>query len=215
MIARLSLTVLLLAAALVQAGEEKRTFSVQVDKKHAGTNQIVIETRADGTQTMTCQAEVVVKATLYTYKYTFKGSETWQGDVLSKFSTSTNDDGKKHTVAAEVGKDGLDMTADGKNFLVKGPVWTTTYWKLPAQINRGPNVTLIDADTGKIINAKFEKIGVEKTKMLNQQVDCVHYRLSEGVQVDLWYDGDDRLIRQESIEEGHKTVLEISRLQRD
>ena len=81
---------------------------------------------------------------------------------------------------------------------------------------RGPNVTLFDADTGKLINARMERVGIEKITILGKKgVDCNHYKLTGGVQVDLWYDGTDRMVRQESVEQGHRTILELSRLQRE
>jgi hypothetical protein len=39
-----------------------------------------------------------------------------------------------------------------------------------------------------------------------------HYKLTGKVNVDLWYDGSDRLVRQEWVESGHKTVLELVRV---
>jgi hypothetical protein len=41
-----------------------------------------------------------------------------------------------------------------------------------------------------------------------------HYRLSGKVAVDVWYDGSERLVRQEWVEEGHRTVLELARVRR-
>jgi hypothetical protein len=35
-----------------------------------------------------------------------------------------------------------------------------------------------------------------------------------GVQVDVWYDQNERLVHQESLEDGHRTVLEITGIRR-
>jgi hypothetical protein len=207
---------LLAAASLVQAGgEEHRSFSVWVDKKPAGSHHIVIQSRDDGAQVVTAQADVAVRILLVNFRYTYRGSETYKDGRLLQMSTTTNDDGKKHSVTIEATKEGLAMKADGKDFLVKGEPWVTTYWKLPPEKQRGPNIQLLDADTGKLINAKFEKVGIEKITLLGRPTECTHYKLSGGVQVDLWYDGDERMVRQESIEQGHRTLLELSRLQKD
>ncbi len=203
------------ATFLHAAGEERRTFSILVDNKPAGSHVLLIQSRDDGSEVVTSQADVVVKGLLFTYKYAYRGVETWQGDRLLRLSTTTNDDGKKHSVAAEAAKDGLAMKADGKESLVKGAFWLTSYWKLPSEKQRGPGILLIDADTGNLINARMEKVGAEKMTVLGQTVELNHYRLTGGVKADLWYDGADRLMRQESIEDGHLTVLELSRLQRD
>ena len=111
--------------------------------------------------------------------------------------------------------DGLAVKADGKETMVKGSVWPTSYWKLPSEKNRGPGIVLIDADTGNLINARMEKVGVEQRTVLGQAVELNHYRLTGGVKADVWYDNADRLTHQESIEDGHLTVLELTRLQRN
>jgi Family of unknown function (DUF6134) len=213
---RAALFVVLYGASFLRAGgEERRTFSVQIDKKPSGSHEIVIQTRDDGSEVVTCQADIAVKALLVTYKYTYHGVETWKDNRLLRLATTTNDDGKKHAVSAEATKDGLAIKADGKESLVKGLFWLTSYWKLPSEKQRGPGILLIDADTGNLINARMEKVGVEKMTVLGQMVELNHCRLTGGVKADLWYDGADRLTRQESIEDGHLTVLELSRLLRD
>lgn len=207
---------LLAVAATARAGgEERRVFSVTVDRKPAGSNQIVIQSRDDGTTVITSQADVAVRIAIVNYRYSFRGTEVWKDGKLVKLSTTTNDDGKKHAVSAEANKDGLALTADGKESQIKGEPWLTTYWQLPPEARRGPNATLLDADTGKLIAAKMEKVGVEKIVLLGKTAECVHYRLSGGVQVDLWYDGADRIVRQEMVEDGHRTIVELSRFQRD
>ena len=141
--------------------------------------------------------------------------DIWWPRSCQQFTTSTNDNGKKHNVSGEATKDGFAVKANGKDVQVRGDAWLTTYWKLPPEKQRGGNMTLIDADTGKLINAKLEKVGVKKINLLGKPVECAHWKLTGGTQVDLWYDGSDRLVRHESIEDGHRTILELSRLQRE
>jgi hypothetical protein len=212
----LAVVILFLAASAARGGgEEKRVFAVSVDKKAAGNHLIVIQPREDGAQVVKFQSDITVRAFLKTYRYSFQGTEIWKEGRLLQMSTATNDDGKKHAVAIETVQDGLSMKADGKQRLLKGEFWVTTYWKLPGEKNRGPNVMLLDADTGKLLNAKLEKVGNEKIAVVGKLVECAHYKLSGDAQVQLWFDGDDRLVRQESIEDGHQVVLELTRLQRD
>lgn len=211
---RLSVLCLLTLATLAR-GEERRTFAVSVDKKPAGSHEVVIRTADDGAVTVTSQADVTVKVAVLRFKYTFRGTEVWKGGRLRELATTADDNGKRHAVSAVADGDGLAVRADGRDFRVTGGPWPTTYWRLPPEKQRGPEVTLLDADTGKPIAAKLEKVGVEKVAVLGKPFDATHYRLSGGVQVDLWFDGDDRLVRQEFVEQGHRTVLELTRLQRE
>lgn len=216
MMGRMSIVAVFAFASFAHgAGEELRTFAVTVDKKPSGTHLISIQSGADGTQTITTQADVTVKILFITYKYVFRGIESWKEGRLYQLSTTTDDNGKKHSVTATANNQGLALTADGKPVQLKGDHWVTTFWQLPPAKQRGANVLLLDADTGKTYTAKLEKIGIEKLALLGQTVEGVHYKVTGDRQFDLWFDGDDRLIRQESIEEGHRTVLELTRLQRD
>lgn len=216
MIARAAISFLLLTASVVQAAEEeKRTFTVRVDNKPAGSHQLIIQTHDDGTEVVVGQADVTVKFAIITFTFSYRGKETWKDGRLVTLNSATNDNGKKHQVNADANKEGYAVVADGKESQAKGDVWPTGYWRIPKTMKQAANVVLLDSDTGRLINAKLEKIGVEKLTVIGQEVKCAHYRLSGGVKVDVWFDGHDRLVRQESIEEGHRTVLELTGLKRE
>lgn len=201
---------------MVRAGEEeRRTYAVTIDRKAAGSHEFVISTKDDKSVVVTAQSDVTVKVAVVKYTFTFRGSETWKDERIVQFSTATNDDGKKHAVVGEATKEGLAVKADGKESQIRGQPWVNTYWRLPPENQRGPNVSLLEADTGKLTHAKLEKVGVEKIAVLGKAVECAHWKLTGGVTVDLWYDGTDRLVRQESLEEGHRMVMELVRLKRD
>ena len=156
-----------------------------------------------------------MKIGIVKYTYTFRGTETWQEGRLAKLSSTADDNGKKLSVTAEMTAEGLTIHAGGKDVLVKNDAWPTTYWKLPAEKSRTPSVTIIDSDTGKVMFGKMEKVGEDKIATCGAEVLCNHYRISGDVAADLWYDGHNRLVRQESQEQGHKTILELTRLQRE
>src|SRR5262249_12721149 len=96
----------------------------------------------------------------------------------------------------------------------RSDVWTTSYWRLPDGERTDRDIALLDADTAKEIAAKLDYVETKPITVAGQTVQCAHYRLRGGVQVDLWYDGKDRLVRQESIEEGHRTVLDLTSVRR-
>ena len=41
-----------------------------------------------------------------------------------------------------------------------------------------------------------------------------NYRLTHNVPYELWYDGQDRLVREEWVSTGHRSVLELTRVSR-
>jgi hypothetical protein len=75
-------------------------------------------------------------------------------------------------------------------------------------------IPLIDADTGKDLSGKLRFVANEKVRVMGQEAALNHYKLTGQVQVDLWYDGSERLVRQEWLEQGHKTMIELIRVRR-
>ena len=53
-------------------------------------------------------------------------------------------------------------------------------------------------------------VGVEQPSVAGQMQQVQHYRLTGKVNVDLWYDGHNRLVRQEFEEQKHRTLIELS-----
>jgi hypothetical protein len=203
----------MLVGGAVWAGEvESRDFSVSVDGKPAGDYHMTITAEPDGSVTMAGQADIKVNYLIFNYRYTIKLSETWKGSRLTRFASSCNDDGKRYAVSATQEGRGLKVKVNGQEHTAPGNAWLTSYWRLPEAKLRGGEVNLIDADTGKDIRARLQAVENVKIDVAGQQVTCAHYRLTGGVTVDLWFDGQERLVRQEFVEDGHRTVLTLNRL---
>jgi hypothetical protein len=196
------------------ADAESRIFHVTVDGKNAGSYTMTISAEKDGVITMTGQAEIRVKylGGLYAYKYSYSGEETWKDGRLQRFASRCNDDGKEFEVSASSDGKELRVKVNGKESKANVDSWLTSYWRLPSAALRKGELALIDADTGRPMSAKLELVANEKLTLAGLEMTCGHYRLSGGAQAELWFDAKERLIREEWIEDGHKTVLELGRL---
>lgn len=220
--ARSALPLLCLGMALFTPGLamaadiEVRDFTIWVDGKRGGEYHMTITRQDDGTITMTGQADLRLSylAGLKTYTYTYRGSEVWKEGKLVSFSSSSNDDGKQYTVTAAPDGANLRVRANGQERLMRSDVWVTTYWRLPVAQQRNAAVPLFDGDTGREINAKLDYVGASQLNVAGQVQNFGRYRLTGGVQVELWYDGTERLVRQEWVEDGHKSILELVRVRR-
>jgi hypothetical protein len=213
----LGLVAVLLAPAPATAADiEVRDFVVWVDGKRGGEYHMTINRQDDGSVTMTGQADVLLSffAGLKKYTYSYRGTEVWKDDKLVSLSSSSNDDGKEYTVTAMPEGGNLHLKVNGQDRMIRPDVWLTTYWHLPAGPQRNGAVPLLDADTGRELNGSLQYIGVNPLTISGQTQNYARYRLTGGVQVDLWYDGTDRLVRQEWIEDGHKSILELVRVRR-
>jgi hypothetical protein len=206
------------AAAFGVAGAtevEHRDFAISVDGKRAGQYLMKITAPENGPVTVEAQADVRVSYLVRKYTYTYRGTETWQWGRLQRLESTANDDGKALGVSAALDGAVLRVRAGGAERLSAPEVWTTTYWRLPDAKFRNGTVALLDADTGRAIPARLQYVDTRQMSVGGQPQNCPHYRVTgEKLQVDLWYDNLERLVRQESLEEGHRTVIELINLRR-
>ena len=197
------------------ADTETRTFSVTIDKKPAGEYRLTIARQDDGTVTVDAQADVNVRFLLVKYSYLFRGKELWKDGRLVQLDSTCNDDGKNYTVAARAEENGLRVRVNGQERLARADVWVTTYWCLPNPNYRNQAVPLLDADTGKDIAARLRFVAQVQLSVAGQMQTCTHYQVTGGgLQVDLWYDAQERMVRQEAVEDGHRTVLQPTQIRR-
>jgi hypothetical protein len=202
-----------LAPQAPTAEREIRNFNVKIDGRPAGYYRMTIDQRDDGTVVMEGHADVRVKALLARYTYTYHGTEVWKDGRLQQLKSTTNDDGKAFTVTARAEGNGIRVQTNGREQTTGADVWLTTYWRLPDAKYRNQTVPLIDADNGRYLTATLQSVNVESVTIAGQPHKCAHYRLTGGgLQVNLWYDSQERLVREESIEDGHRTLLELTRM---
>jgi hypothetical protein len=160
---------------------------------------------------MSGQAAVRIAALFYTYTYTYRGTETYADGRLVGLKSTSNDNGKKFQVSARPEGDGLLLTVNGKEHRRSAEVWTTSYWHLPANAT-GKGVALLEPDTGKKINGHLGYVGKVILAVLGHDTECRHFRLTGTPSpVDLWYDSERRLVRQDYLDDGHRTVLVLKK----
>ena len=198
------------AAPASAADQERREFTILIDGKSSGTYHMTIRRQDDGSVVMSAEADVRVSYVVYTYKYSYHGSEVWKDGRLRRLESTSHDGGRRSAVTAMAEGPKLRVRANGRERLIRPDVWTTTYWHLPDESRRNRPLALLDADTARDIQGTLRRVGTERLKVAGQTRDCPHYRLTGDVRVDLWYDDEDRLVRQESVEDGHRTVLELA-----
>jgi YD repeat-containing protein len=204
----------LAGGARAGASVETRDFIVHVDGKRAGDVHMTVTRQEDGSTTMQCDTDIKISFLLKTYVYSYRGFELWKDGRLQRFNSTCEDDGKVCRVVAAADGDDLKLRVDGRERKVRGDVWLSSYWAQPDKKMIDASVPLLEADTGKVMDVKVQFVAVERRGVLGSTVNVNHFRLSGGAQVELWYDGDGRLVRQEWTEEGKRIVMDLSRLRR-
>jgi hypothetical protein len=202
-----------LSLPAAESPEQCRDFRILVDGKERGTFHMKIRQDADGTEVMAGEADLLLNYIVYRYRYTSRGAEKWKDGRLLHLENVANYNGSQYTVKAVALKNELNLSVNGEERRVNPEVWPTSYWRLPNPKFRNRDVPLLDTDKGRDLKAELQYVGLKPLNLEGRVQQCAHYRVRGGVQVDLWYDGQDRLVRQESLESGHRTVLELTQIQ--
>jgi Family of unknown function (DUF6134) len=200
---------------VLAADIETRDFTVLVDNKLCGEVHMTIQRQDNGFTQVRCDTDITVTHLLGKYRYIYRGEETWKGTRLHRLSSSTNDNGKRFDVVATAEPGGLKVKVNDTEHMAREDVWLTSYWSLPDAKLRNAQLPLLDSDTGRDLDGRLQFVATEKRTVAGQNVSLNHYKLvGSKVNVDLWYDGSERLTRQEWIEQGHRTMMELQRIRR-
>jgi hypothetical protein len=204
---------LCLAARADAAEVETRDFTLYVDSKKAGDVHMTINRQDDGVTAVSCDTDVRVGAIITLYRYSYRGREQWKDGVLQRFESKSNDNGKRYTVTAVAAADGLHVRVNDVEHTAAADVCLTSYWTQPDAKLADQTIPILDADTGRDLQAKVQFVGQEKYGAEGQAVQ--HVRLKgKDVAIDLWYDDAKRLVREEWVEDGHRTVVDLNRVRR-
>jgi hypothetical protein len=209
----------LLAAGAAQRAladeTETRQFAIHVDGKPAGQYFMTITRGAGGVDTMSAQANVRVRVLIKTYEYSYQGTEQWKDGRLLRLESNSNDDGKRYAVQAAADGEALRVTVNGQTRMARADCWPTTHWKLPPSKYHNNPVPLIDADTGKDLSGHLQYIGAQQLNVGGRAQNCYHFRVTGGPSpVDLWYDGNHRLVQEAFTVDGHRTTFYLTALRR-
>ncbi|MGH7138994.1 MAG: DUF6134 family protein [Pirellulales bacterium] len=193
--------------------EEIREFEILVKDKPAGKSSMRISDLDDGTTRVTTDVHVKLNYVVFVYRYDFAGYETWRGNRLLSTANRATDDGKIYEARAESDTRGFRIEANGRSQTAALIDMTTNYWR-PPELEQHPSLALMNADRGIVQTARVERLAPEPLNFGAQQITCSHYRFSGDVQAELWFDGQNRIVRQKGIEEGYPTELRLTRLTR-
>jgi hypothetical protein len=210
-----SLGLLALAVPARASETEVREFSVEVDGKASGNYLMTITKQDNGVLSMQASATITVRF-LRTYRYKFDGTEHWSNGRLLQLDAKCEDDGKKTDVSAVATTDALQLKVNGQQRNCRWDVWTTSYWQLADQRFHNKQVPLLDNDTGKEYLGQLKVVGNEQLTIGGQAQNCQHFRVTGGPAptADLWYDGQQRLVRQEFTEEGKRVTFVLQAVRR-
>lgn len=137
------------------------------------------------------------------YSYQHDDVEHWRGRCLKSIDAVTNDNGEQYNVSGKIDNDVFVVNTIQKQNNYLPCVKTFAYWD-PEFLKES---SLLNSQTGEMIDVKSEFIGNEPLTHNGQVVDARRYRLSgENLQIDLWYSDEDHWLALESLTEGGRIV---------
>ena len=191
--------------------EETREFEVLVRDKPVGHSRVRISDMEDGTTVAAMDLDVTMNVLVYTYRYEFHGRETWQQDRMVSVDNRATDGGKALSLRAQVRPQGSVVEIkDGPGRSGPSFLMTTNYWRLPPPA--AGKFSILESDNGKVYVVELERVGPDEVVVENQKLPCTRYRLAGDTAADLWFDARNRLVRQQTVEQGHATELRLTRL---
>jgi hypothetical protein len=193
--------------------DERLEYDVIVRQQSIGKVSIHVQASKDGSTVSVTDTHVEAQYLLITHRYDYHGQETWRGNRLVGLESRTNDNGTQLAVTATVDSSGSTVNIKGKP-PNHGPAFlmTSNFWRLPDLKLAAGKFAIIDSDTGTTFNVQLAAVGSETVVLDNRKIPCQHYRISGDTAAELWYDGQGRLVRQQTVEQGFQTELRLARL---
>jgi hypothetical protein len=181
-----------------------------VDGKEAGQMQLTVVDQDDGSVYVASSAKLQVQHLLLTYNYALDTQEWYKEDKLIALKSFCNDNGKKHEVLVTGQPGQLQVKVNGIDRGMLADAWTTTYWKLADARYHNKQVPLLDIENGQDRTGQLQYIGSKQLPIGEQLIACYQFRVTgAGNPIDLWFDQHHRLVRQEFVESGHKTIVQL------
>lgn len=194
--------------------KHSRAFKISIDGTERGTLTMLLTKRDDGTETMRGQAELSFNFVVYKYRYSSSGTEVWKSGRLLRLANEADYNGEKYVVQASAQQQELTIEVNGESQRTAADVWVTSYWREPEPHRVGQKLALFEADKGRKLSGTLQRVGKEQLALEKKLVNATRYQIRGDVEVDLWYDEDQRLMRQHTVESGHRALLELTQITR-
>jgi Family of unknown function (DUF6134) len=214
---------------------QRREFAILIDGIKRGTCTMQIRRLSDGTVWMRSESQIRINYLVYRYNYTSSGTEVWKKGRLLAMKNSADFNGTKYDLMARSNNKSIQLSVNGTLAELAPDVWLSSYWQAPDQLAIGglpdrstadPNslsaqdqgnrfVSILDTDKGEKLRCNLTRVGREAVAIGGEQKSCTHFRISGDKSIELWYDGQGRLVRQDSTEQRHKVQFELSEIAAD
>ena len=178
-----------------------RVFDIVRKESKIGTDTFDVTRQGDVT-TVRIDTHILVKIAFITaYRYNHSESESWKGNQLVSFSSTTDDNGKDHTVEAKMQGGKLAMIVDGVASTAPKGIVPASLWS----VDISKQGQLFDPASGKRMAVQPNDLGLETVKINGAPRELEHVSLAGAFPRELWFD-DQGLVKMTLLGSDSSTV---------
>ena len=163
---------------------QRLSFAIMRNGQQIGQHDMEIA-RDGAATTVNFRTQIEVKVMfIKAYSFGYVGREIWNGDNFLSFESQTNDNGIQHAVTATTRSNKTSIIADGKTMEAPGNVIPASFWNL-AFLTR---TSFFHTETGLPLKIAIADLGNEQIATRLGPKLARHFRLTGGLERDLWFD---------------------------
>lgn len=163
---------------------QRLSYAIMRNGLQIGQHDVDIATEGE-TTTVDFRTQITVKVMfINAYSFGYAGREVWTQGSFVNFQSRTNDNGAQHTVSATSTGYKTMIVADGNTFNAPGNVSPASFWNM-AFLSR---TDFFHTETGLLVKIAVTDLGNEQLSTRMGQKLAHHYRLTGGMERDLWFD---------------------------
>ena len=163
---------------------QRLSFAIMRNAQQIGQHDMEIA-RDGAATTVDFRTQIEVKVMfIKAYSFGYAGREIWNGDSFVSFESQTNDNRTQHAVTATASADKTSIIADGKTIEAPGNVIPASFWSL-AFLTR---TAFFHTETGLPLKIAVADLGNEQIATRMGPKLARHFRLTGGLERDLWFD---------------------------
>lgn len=125
------------------------------------------------------------------YRFTHRGHETWRNGGIATLNSETDDDGTAHKLTVTQGAGNLRVNSDVGSHTSALDIVPASLWN-PHLVQQSVLLNTLD---GTEMPVTVELQGTETIQAHGTDVQSTHYRVSGGLNRDLWYNDAGELVR--------------------
>ena len=174
------------AGSPADAKHVHRVFDIMRQGSKIGTDTFDIARQGDTTNVKVTTHIVVKIAFITAYRYEHSETGTWKGMQLVSFKSTTDDNGKDHTIRATQSGNKISLNVDGETSTAPKATQPASLWGV--DVAKQPQ--MFDPGNGKRMAVQVEDLGPETVALNGVPRQLEHVKLSGAFPRDVWFDED-------------------------